>query len=119
MWTLKQFEKVYDRYQSSGLRVKEFCRNECVQESKFYYWQRRLREHNHHEEQPSGFVPIVFSGSTPPLPTKNRVQQKLIPEHADPSADNVLEIVYPNGVKMRVPMEANLAQIRSLILLAQ
>jgi hypothetical protein len=25
MWTLKQFETVYDRYQSGGLRVKEFA----------------------------------------------------------------------------------------------
>ncbi len=35
MWTLKQFETVYDRYQSGSLRVKEFCWNERILESKF------------------------------------------------------------------------------------
>lgn len=51
MWTLKQFETIYDRYQSSGLRLKDFCQNECILESKFYYWQRRLREHNVQSER--------------------------------------------------------------------
>lgn len=59
MWTLKQFEDIYDRFQSSGLRVKDFCQNECILESKFYYWQRKLREYNNRKEQPSDFVPII------------------------------------------------------------
>ena len=44
MWTLKQFELVYDRFQSSGLPVKDFCQNECILESKFYYWKKKLIE---------------------------------------------------------------------------
>ena len=63
MWTLQQFEEIFDRYQSSGLRIKEFCRNESIVESRFYYWQKRLQEHNYRTVRESGFVPIVFTGS--------------------------------------------------------
>lgn len=119
MWTLQQFEKVYDHYQASGLRVKEFCRNESIVESKFYYWQKRLREHNYRRGRKSGFFPIVFTGSNPSPATKDVVQHQTIPEHVDPTPGNVLEIVYPNGVKVRVPMGADPTQLRSLILLTQ
>lgn len=63
MWTLQQFEEIFDRYQSSGLRIKEFCRNESIVESRFYYWQKRLQKHNYRTVRESGFVPIVFTGS--------------------------------------------------------
>ena len=84
MWTLQQFEKVYDHYQASGLRVKEFCRNESIVESRFYYWQKRLREHNYRTGRESGFIPIVFTGSNPSPANKEVVHHKPIPEHVDP-----------------------------------
>ncbi len=119
MWTLKYFEEVYDRFESSGLRVKEFCQNECILESKFYYWKRRLREHKIDKERQPDFVPIAFSGSSPQLQTKSRAQQRSIPEHMHPCDENVFEIVYPNGVKLRVPVGADLTHLRTLILLFQ
>jgi len=119
MWTLQQFEKVYDRYQASGLRIKEFCRNESIVESRFYYWQKRLQEHNYRTDRESGFVPIVFTGSNPSPANKEVVHHKPIPEHVDPAQENILEIVYPNGVKVHVSMGADPTQLRSLILLIQ
>ena len=74
MWTIKQFELVYDRFQSSGLPVKEFCQNEWILESKFYYWKNKSIKNNRHKEQPSNFVPIVFSSSTPQIQTKRKAQ---------------------------------------------
>ena len=119
MWTLKYFEEVYDRFESSGLRVKEFCQNECILESKFYYWKRRLREHKIDKERQSDFVPILFTGTNQQLRAKKGIQQKSNPEHMHPSDDNVFEIVYPNGVKLRVPVAADLTHLRTLILLFQ
>ena len=118
MWTLQQFEEIFDRYQSSGLRIKEFCRNESIVESRFYYWQKRLQEHNYRTARESGFVPIVFTGSNS-LPANKAVHQKPLPVHDDPIPENFLEIVYPNGVAVRVPMGADPTQLRSLILLIQ
>ena len=64
MWNLKSFEAVYIRYQSSGLRVKDFCRNECISVSRFFYWQKKFRQHHRELEQSSGFVPLVFNPSS-------------------------------------------------------
>lgn len=119
MWTTKQFELVYDRFQSSGLNVRDFCLNECITESKFYYWKRKLFEQNHREDRQSDFVPIVFTGGNHQLQTKKAVQQKPNPEHMHPSGGNVFEIIYPNGVKLRVPAGIDTTQLRSLILLTQ
>jgi hypothetical protein len=44
MWNLKEFESVYGRYKKSGLRVKDFCMNECISENKFCYRQKRLKK---------------------------------------------------------------------------
>jgi hypothetical protein len=84
MWTLQQFEEIFDRYQSSGLRIKEFCRNESIVESRFYYWQKRLQEHNYRTGRESGFVPIVFTGSNPSPVSKDVVHHQPIPVHVDP-----------------------------------
>ena len=53
------------------------------------------------------------------MQTKRKAQQKLLPENADQVAGDVFEIVYPNGVKLRVPVGADINQLRSLILLTQ
>ncbi|WP_431424299.1 IS66 family insertion sequence element accessory protein TnpA [Bacteroides hominis] len=34
---------MYSRYESSGLKVRDFCTNEVINEAKFYYWQKKLR----------------------------------------------------------------------------
>lgn len=119
MWSIKYFEEVYKRFQSSGLSARDFCHNECIAEAKFYYWKRKLKEQTQQEDQQPGFVPIVFSGSTAQLQAVNTVQQKTIPEHMPPCDENVFEIVYPNGVKLRVPVGADLTHLRTLILLFQ
>lgn len=119
MWTLQQFEEVYERYQTSGLRIKEFYRNESIVESKFYYWQKRLQEHDYRTGRESGFIPIVFSGSNPSPTSKEVVHHQPVPEHVDPTPGNVLEIVYPNGVTVRVPVGTDTTRLRSLIFLTQ
>ncbi len=119
MWSIQQFKLVYDRFLSSGLSVSDFCANECILHSKFYYWKKKLHEHNQLREQSSDFVPIVFSGSTPQMSEKKKVQQKPNPEHLAPASSDVFEIVYSNGVKLRVPVGADINQLRSLILLTQ
>ena len=119
MWTLKNFEKVYDRFQSSGLKIREFCQNECILESKFYYWKNKLRKHNHRLEEQPGFVPIVFTGSNQPLPVKKTVLQKQNREHVESNPGNCFEIVYPNGVMVRIPVGTDIKQLQSLIYLSR
>ena len=57
MWNLKEFESIYSRYESSGLKVRDFCANELINGAKFYYWQKKLREPKLPIQH---FVPIVL-----------------------------------------------------------
>lgn len=62
MWNFKEFESIYSHYESSGLKVSDFCANEVINEAKFYYWQKKLRE----SKLPiQSFVPIVVDSKSP------------------------------------------------------
>jgi len=115
MWNLKEFESIYDRYKLSGLRVKDFCINECISENKFYYWQKKRRDQQRESEQPSGFVPIVFNTAPPQLRNTGYGNKAVSVNH--PPSGNVIEIVYPNGVVVRIPPGTEIKQLQSLILL--
>lgn len=115
MWNLKKFEEVYSRYQSSGLSVKDFCQNESMHVSRFFYWQRKLKAHNQELNQSSGFVPLLLhsSGSR----AKSSVD---LPSVSHPSEeDGVCELVYPNGVKLRIPLDTDIRKLEQLILLCR
>lgn len=117
MWNQKEFEIVYDRYKLSGLPVKDFCINEGIYQSKFYYWRKKLIGQQQKAEQPSGFIPIVFN--TPKAQISNTIcKNKSLPENLLPSGD-IIEIAYPNGVIVRMPKQTDIKQLQSLILLNQ
>ncbi len=117
MWNQKEFESVYNRFKLSGLPVRDFCVNEGIYESKFYYWQKKRRDQQQEPEKPTGFVPIVFN--TPKAQMSNTIcKNKSLPENPLCSGD-VIEIVYPNGVIVRIPFQTDIKQLQSLILLNQ
>ena len=117
MWNQKEFESVYCRYKQSGLLVKEFCANEGIYASRFYYWQKKLRDQKQEADKPSGFVPIIFYKPQTPI-SKSICESKSLPEN-HLTRENVIEIVYPNGVIVRIPFQTDIKQLQSLILLNQ
>lgn len=113
MWNLKEFESIYSRYESSGLKVRDFCANEVINEAKFDYWQKKLRE----SKLPvQSFVPIVLgsdsSGSSLSCPTNADTAHSVIvpPEY---------EILYPYGTTLRVKGTVNAELLKVLIQLAR
>ena len=44
MWTIENFKEIYVRYQSSGLPIADFCSNERITRSRFYYWLKQYRK---------------------------------------------------------------------------
>lgn len=107
MWNLKSFEVIYSRYESSGLKVRDFCANEVINEAKFYYWQKKLRQ----SKLPTkSFVPIVLdsnsaeSGLSRLAPTPSSMM--LSPEY---------EILYPCGAIFRVKGTVNAEQLKVLL----
>jgi hypothetical protein len=118
MLNARQFLSIYDEFLESGLTVRDYCANQDMTESMFYYWQNKLKEQLPPKR---GFVPVVFDNgkairrtSQVPAPVQNR--SKTLP---DPATANTIscEISYPNGVCLQLNGLTNTEMLRSLLLL--
>jgi hypothetical protein len=78
---------------TAGLAVRDFCGLKGVHPSNFYYWAKRLQT-----TEESGFVPVTISKPT-----------------AKPFSHQILEIVYPNGVSLRLGSEIDIRMLAQLI----
>ena len=84
----QQFEEIYSRFLDSGLTVKDFCSNEGLAPSKFYYWQKRVRPSNHPLVR-NGFLPLSIAPSAVGTPS------------GIPGIESQLEVTYPGGITLR------------------
>lgn len=109
MLTKSKFEDLYRRQQESGLTVKEFCSNEAIAPATFYYWKKKLRQNGNPD-----FIPLIVKPSST-LPGHYHANQPLVPQTGE--SDALLELVYPNGTRLRIKKDLDLAQLRSLICL--
>jgi len=117
MITETQFKEIYSRYQSSGLPIRSFCMNEGINESKFYYWKKRLRL------SPSGgfsFIPVRLESGKPDLvstgnPPANPVFS--FPSTCNSNCDCSFEITYPNGTRLKFSGSFDYDSVKSLVLL--
>jgi hypothetical protein len=67
---------VVEDWQSSGKSKKQYCLEKGINAAKFYYWYSKI---NDTEGSPRGFIPIEKT-----------------------SATREIEVVYPNGVRLKV-----------------
>lgn len=54
------FDKLHKEYKESGLSVHDFCSNQDIVVSTFYYWQRKFKKNN---EVSREFIPLVIEES--------------------------------------------------------
>jgi hypothetical protein len=113
MLTESKFLDIYHRHKESGLSVKDFCSNEGIKESTFYYWRKKLAN----QGRIKNFIPLVVNNSAPPVKPghQNGSRQTVTPEGT--SDGFLLELVYTNGTKLRVKNDIDLAHLRTLITL--
>jgi len=74
---------------------KDFCYQHGIGQAMFYYWQKKLAESQ--SNKPESFIPVQV--------TKYK-------EHPE------MEIIYPNGVRLKLSPTTDLSVIRTLIGLA-
>jgi hypothetical protein len=87
------FELV-EKYLGSGITQKQFCIAHETSLVRFQYWHKR---HKEHQSEQGGFLPVqIFHG-----------KQKTIVGN--------LEIQYPNGIILRLPVTSPLNLVRSFI----
>jgi len=114
MFNASKFQKILSRQAESGLNVKDFCFNEGIPEATFYYWRKKIQI----PSSPKEFIPLVIK--SPQTALKGRYPRG---QQAEASADQqensgfLLEVVYPNGTKLRIQNDLDLARLRELLYL--
>lgn len=118
MLKAKQFLSIYDGFLESGLTVHDYCTNQSMTESMFYYWQNKLKGQLPPKR---GFVPVVFDNGkairTSQVPESVQHRPKAFPDPA--AANNAIfcEISYPNGVYVKLNGLTDPEILRSLLIL--
>jgi len=91
-----------ERQQMSGLSVQSFCSQEFLSPVTFYYWRKRLRSVE--SQEASVLVPVCFE----------KVLGTDGPSGVVPGS---LELTYPNGVRLLVPVRSEVSLIRELVMM--
>ena len=89
----QQMQVLIDKFNRSNVSKKQFCRQEGIPVSVFYYWQKKFKQ----TSQPSGIGFLSVE-----------VNHKTITQSS-------IEISFPNGVVMRLEAGCDIEMIRSLI----
>jgi hypothetical protein len=107
-----KFLDLYGRHQESGLTVRDFCSNEGIAASTFYYWHKKIKKNNTVRD----FIPLLVG---PPQPaTPQSYDKSHVPIHDSRNIeDALLELVYPNGTKLRIKQDLDIAHLRTLVCL--
>ena len=90
--TLDEMGPIIEKWEFSGLSKKEFCEQQGIAPSVFYYWYKKYIS----QDNTGGFLPIKIKNTT----------------HIDQ-----LEIHYPNGVKLKLSADVSPSLLRQYIYL--
>ncbi len=108
-----KFQELIRQQQSSGLTVRDFCANEGVAYSTFYYWRKKLQGNRGKNE----FIPLIVKSPGSILSqgqSRSSRDQGFKPDQM--TEDHLLlELVYPNGTLLRIKNDLDLAHLRALI----
>jgi hypothetical protein len=106
-----KFLEIYRRQQESGLSVKDFCSNEGLAESTYYYWQKKTRYKRANQD----FIPLVVK-PTQSFPSPDLAKSQTRHQGSGNADDAVLlELEYPNGTKLRIKQDLDLDHLRALV----
>jgi transposase-like protein len=112
-----KFRELMYRHQESGLDIKAFCSNEGIKESTFYYWRKKLQG----KDKAKGFIPLVVTPTGKTLKRQHRYKSSTEPNpdnmQQTDNNDYLLEVVYPNGTRLRIRNDLDLARLRALVYL--
>ena len=102
----KKFIEFYQRQKESGLTVKEFCSNEIIAPSTFYYWQKKLKE----RQRLPGFIPVVIN-SAPAISPQGFPDSRF----SASAMSSAVEIEFSNKSIIRIRGELDLSVLKALI----
>lgn len=112
MMNESKFLALYLRHQDSGLTTKEFCSNEGIAESTYYYWFKKTK----HKRSKQEFIPLLVKPGQPD-PSQRYVDAPPVQESRNIGDGLLLELEYRNGTKLRIQQEMDLVHLRTLVCL--
>ena len=105
------FQDFLKRQKESGLTVRDFCANEGIVPSTYYYWLKKTRAK---EAQPRMFIPLIPGNDNLAVFKKNHHLQ---PPSASKEYDAtvLLELIFPNGTVLKVRNQVDLPMLQNLV----
>ena len=116
METIESFKPIYQAFLESNLTARDFCKKLEIPESRFYYWQKRIRDEAARSN--GEFMPVSINNHAGKVVlVGNGRQQQLRHQHGvvQPSC----EIVFPNGVTVRLSGEIAASTLGQLIMMSR
>ena len=104
---------VLRRQGRSGLTAKAFCRQEQLSEASYYFWRRELARRDRepspwHQRRREPVGAASFrAAKRPPVTSTPLFQELSILGGPSPAADRRLEIILPDGCRLRLPAEVD------------
>jgi hypothetical protein len=100
------------RQQRSGLTAREFCRGERLAETAYYYWRKELARRDREQRPRSRRKQAPAAASIATCGRRRVVSPPRFHELAilggpSPAADRCLEIILPDGCRLRLPAEVD------------
>ena len=100
------FEELLSRQQESGLSVRDFCSNEGIHPSTFYYWLKRHRE----KSRPKEFIPLTIQNS---FAVQRSGNGTMVGSKATPADQvTVIEFVFSNGTRVLLKQQPDMALLK-------
>lgn len=113
--SIEEFRVFYNEWKESNQNIREYCKANGFNESQFYYWKKKIEK----SSQPvSGkFVPIQMNQVGNDKIQITGTQPNIIPDKKPVSSDDFCEIVYRNGVTLRLKSNISIEMLKTLITL--
>ena len=116
METIESFKPIYQAFLESNLTARDFCKKLEIPESRFYYWQKRIRDEAARSN--GEFMPVSINNHAGKVVLVGNGRQQLRrPQQGmmQPSC----EIVFPNGVTVRLSGEIAASTLGQLIMMSR
>ncbi len=113
-WTLDYFKIIYDQYTTSGVSVRAFCREQGINENRFYYWIKTLKRNTVSAlHAPKEFIPM-------PAQAVRRLTGSFIEPEKEQQVSlkrQDIKITYPSGVVIQLESGCDIETLKQLITL--
>ena len=113
--SIEQFRVYYNEWKESNQSIREYCKANGFTESQFYYWKKKIEQSN--MPITSKFVPIQMNQVGNGKLQITGTQPNIISDKKPVSSDEFCEIVYGNGVTLRLKSNISIEMLKTLITL--